>query len=134
MGGFGKRRCSTAPPQPAAARRESDISVISDTMNLPLSDVSLGCKEQISEGALRAFVAWVLPEMLWLEVCRRLRNDPITAEMHITMVLWPPNSSDCRRTLAGAGGSAGAIYGRKPLVLQLSAVSGEQANGAQGRN
>ena len=51
------------------------------------------------EGALWAFVDWVLPEMSGLEVCRRLRSDPVTAEIHITMVLEEDDQDARRRAL-----------------------------------
>jgi len=51
------------------------------------------------EGALWAFVDWVLPDMSGLEACRRLRNDPITAEAHITMVLDDDDQDARRRAL-----------------------------------
>lgn len=39
------------------------------------------------EGSLWAFIDWILPDISGLEVCRRLRCDPITAQAHLTMVL-----------------------------------------------
>lgn len=51
------------------------------------------------EGALWAFVDWVLPQMSGLEVCRRLRADPISAEAHITMVLDDDDQETRRRAL-----------------------------------
>ena len=51
------------------------------------------------EGSLWAFVDWMLPEMAGLEVCRRLRSDPLTAQAHITMVLEDDDPEDRRRAL-----------------------------------
>lgn len=55
------------------------------------------------DGAPWAFVDWVLPEISGLEICRRLRCDPVTAQTHITMVLEEDEIEDRRRALrAGA--------------------------------
>ncbi len=51
------------------------------------------------EGALWAFVDWVLPDISGLEVCRRLRSDPLTDEAHITMILEDDDAEDRRRAL-----------------------------------
>lgn len=54
------------------------------------------------EGALWAFVDWVLPEISGLEICRRLRCDPLTAQAHITMML-EEDDQDARRRALRAG-------------------------------
>lgn len=54
------------------------------------------------EGTLWAFVDWVLDDISGLEVCRRLRCDPLTAQAHITMVL-DEDESDARRRALRAG-------------------------------
>lgn len=55
------------------------------------------------DGALWAFVDWVLPEISGLEICRRLRCDPLTAQAHITMLLDEDDQEARRRALrAGA--------------------------------
>lgn len=55
------------------------------------------------EGALWAFVEWTLPDVSGLELCRRLRCDPLTAQAHVTIVLEDDNQEDRRRALrAGA--------------------------------
>jgi len=51
------------------------------------------------EGALWAFVDWVLPEISGLEVCRRLRCDPLTAQAHVTMILEDDDQDDRKRAL-----------------------------------
>lgn len=51
------------------------------------------------EGALWIFIDWVLPEMSGLELCRRLRADPLTAHAHVTMVLEEDNLEDRKRAL-----------------------------------
>lgn len=54
------------------------------------------------EGSIWAFVDWVLPEISGLEVCRRLRCHPLTAQAHITMVL-PHDDLKCGRSALRAG-------------------------------
>lgn len=51
------------------------------------------------EGSLWAFVDWVLPDISGLEVCRRLRCDPLTAQAHITMILEDDDQEDRKRAL-----------------------------------
>ena len=55
------------------------------------------------EGALWAFIDWVLPDIAGLEVCRRLRSDPLTAQAHVTMILedgdHDARQEDSRRAL-----------------------------------
>lgn len=51
------------------------------------------------DGALWAFVDWVLPDMSGLELCRRLRCDPHTASAHVTIVLEEGDREDRRRAL-----------------------------------
>ncbi len=51
------------------------------------------------DGSLWAFVDWVLPEMSGLELCRRLRCDPVTAAAHITVVLDQDDQEDRKRAL-----------------------------------
>ena len=55
------------------------------------------------EGSLWAFIDWVLPDIAGLEICRRLRSDPVTGDAHITMVLEDDDLETRRRALrAGA--------------------------------
>ncbi|GGC32863.1 hypothetical protein GCM10011371_20370 [Novosphingobium marinum] len=51
------------------------------------------------EGSLWAFVDWVLPDISGLELVRRLRSDPLTAQAHITMILEEDDAEDKRRAL-----------------------------------
>ncbi|MCT2400266.1 response regulator transcription factor [Novosphingobium mangrovi (ex Huang et al. 2023)] len=75
-----------------AAFRHDDFDVVlhrwTDFAELPLI-----------EGALWVFIDWVLPEMSGLELCRRLRADPLTAHAHVTMVLEEDNLEDRKRAL-----------------------------------
>lgn len=54
------------------------------------------------EGALWAFIDWVVPDISGLEICRRLRCDPLTAQAHITMLL-EEDDLDARRRALRAG-------------------------------
>lgn len=55
------------------------------------------------EGAMWAFIDWILPDMSGLEVCRRLRCDPKTAQAHLTMILSDEDVAARRAALtAGA--------------------------------
>ncbi|PKP92234.1 MAG: DNA-binding response regulator [Alphaproteobacteria bacterium HGW-Alphaproteobacteria-14] len=58
---------------------------------------------RLVEGPMWAFIDWVLPDLAGLELCRRLRADPRTADAHVTMVLEEDDPEDRRRALrAGA--------------------------------
>lgn len=71
---------------------EIDFHVSGDLATVPLAD-----------GALWAFVDWILPAFSGLEACRRLRCDPRTSQAHVTMALEEDSPEDRRRALrAGA--------------------------------
>ena len=58
---------------------------------------------RLVEGPLWMFVDWVMDDLAGLEMCRRLRADPRTADAHVTMVLDEDDAEDRRRSLkAGA--------------------------------
>lgn len=52
------------------------------------------------DGPVIAFVDWLLPEMPGIEVCRRLRCDPATAQAQVVMVLETADREQRRRALA----------------------------------
>ena len=54
------------------------------------------------DGTTWAFVDWILRDLSGLEVCRRLRCDPLTADARVTMVL-DQDDSDARRQALRAG-------------------------------
>ena len=56
--------------------------------------------QRLLDGPVCAFVDWVMDELSGLEMCRRLRADPRTADAHITMVLEGCDPEDKRRALA----------------------------------
>ncbi|QZD88924.1 response regulator transcription factor [Qipengyuania aurantiaca] len=55
---------------------------------------------RLLEGPVCVFVDWVLEDLSGLEMCRRLRADPRTADAHVTMVLESCDAEDKRRALA----------------------------------
>lgn len=59
--------------------------------------------QQVIDGAVFAFIDWAMPTISGLEMCRRMRTDPRTAQAHLTMVLESDEPEDRRRALsAGA--------------------------------
>jgi len=54
------------------------------------------------DGMAWAFVDWVLPNISGLEVCRRLRCDPLTAQARVTIVL-EGDDGDSRKQALRAG-------------------------------
>ena len=57
----------------------------------------------VVDGTVWIFVDWVMDDLAGLEMCRRLRADPRTADAHVTMVLESDDPDDRRRALkAGA--------------------------------
>lgn len=53
-------------------------------------------------GSLWAFVDWAAPDMAGLEICRRLRCDPLSAKAHITMILDAMDEDQRRRATRAA--------------------------------
>lgn len=65
--------------------------------------ISADVSQKLVDGPVWAFVDWVLDDMSGLELCRRLRANPQTAQAHITMVLEDENLEVRKRALqAGA--------------------------------
>ncbi len=57
----------------------------------------------VLDGPIWAFIDWALPQISGLELCRRLRCDPRTADAHITILIDPDDPESGRRALrAGA--------------------------------
>ena len=72
------------------------------------------------EGALWAFVDWVLPEMSGLEICRRLRCDPMSAQAHITVVL-EEDDADAKRRSIRAGEACTTSISSPPITKRSPA-------------
>jgi two-component system phosphate regulon response regulator PhoB len=74
------------------------------------------------EGAPWAFIDWELPGLSGLEICRRLRCDPLTAHAHVTIVL---DDDQNKKRLALRGGADDYIVGpvdRRMLLDRLLAM------------
>ncbi len=83
------------------------------------------------EGSLWAFIDWVLPDIAGLEVCRRLRSDPVTAEAHITMILEDEDQEARRRALrAGADDYMVGPVNRTALLDRVMSVKIHNQDGA----
>ena len=54
------------------------------------------------DGAIWAFIDWTVLEIPGLEICRRLRCNPLTAQAHITMIL-PKDDLERGRSVLRAG-------------------------------
>jgi two-component system phosphate regulon response regulator PhoB len=75
------------------------------------------------KGPLWVFVDWVLDAMAGLEMCRRLRADPLTSDAHLTMVLEADDTTDRRRALrAGADDYIVGPLDRKRILDRVLAV------------
>lgn len=81
----------------------------------------------LSEGPAWAFVDWVMDELSGLEMIRRLRADPRTQDMHITMVLEYDDPEDRRRALkAGADDYAIGPLNRQAMLDRVLALSARE--------
>jgi len=106
--------------------RHADLELVlhrwTDTTRMPLID-----------GALWAFVDWVLPMMSGLELCRRMRGDPHTASAHLIIVLDDDDQELRKRALrTGADDYVVGPLTRTALldrVLSSHVPDGEQASG-----
>ena len=83
---------------------------------------------RLLEGPMWAFVDWVMPDLAGLEMCRRLRADPRTAEAHVTMVLEEDDADDRRRALrAGADDYLIGPLDRTAVLDRVLALQSRQA-------
>jgi len=75
------------------------------------------------EGGGWAFIDWIIPELSGLEMCRRLRADPRTARIHVTMVLELDDLDDRRRAMqAGADDYMVGPATRKAILDRILAL------------
>jgi two-component system, OmpR family, phosphate regulon response regulator PhoB len=83
---------------------------------------------RLVEGPMWAFVDWVMDDLAGLEMCRRLRADPRTAEAHVTMVLEEDDPEDRRRALrAGADDYLTGPLTRTAVLDRVLALQSRQA-------
>lgn len=74
-----------------------------DDTTFKFSRITSTSLKNYSESPVWIFIDWVLEDMAGLELCRRLRADPLTAKAHITMVLDDEDIASRKRALdAGA--------------------------------
>ena len=77
------------------------------------------------EGSVWAFIDWVLADYSGLEVCRRMRADPVTGDAHITMLLDEDDQDDRRRALrSGADDYMLAPVSRTAILDRVLAARG----------
>jgi two-component system, OmpR family, phosphate regulon response regulator PhoB len=85
--------------------------------------LSAGGRRKLADGAIWAFIDWIVPELSGLELCLRLRADPATQHAHITMVLERDDIEDRRRALrAGADDYVVGPIGRQEILDRILAV------------
>lgn len=84
---------------------------------------------RLVEGPMWAFVDWVMPELAGLEMCRRLRADPRTADAHVTMVLEEDDAEDRRRALRA--GADDYVIGPLTRTAVLDRVLALQSRGVE---
>ena len=84
---------------------------------------------RLVEGPVWAFVDWVMDDLAGLEMCRRLRADPRTADAHITMVLEEDDHDYRRRALkAGADDYMVGPIDRTAVLDRVLALQSQQRN------
>ncbi|MBU7579798.1 MAG: response regulator transcription factor [Porphyrobacter sp.] len=84
---------------------------------------------RLVEGPMWAFVDWVMPDLAGLEMCRRLRADPRTADAHVTMVLDEDDAEDRRRALRA--GADDYLVGPLTRTAVLDRVLALQSRGSE---
>jgi two-component system phosphate regulon response regulator PhoB len=84
---------------------------------------------RLVEGPMWAFVDWVMDDLAGLEMCRRLRADPRTADAHVTMVLEEDDPEDRRRALRA--GADDYVVGPLTRTAVLDRVLALQSRGAE---
>lgn len=76
------------------------------------------------DGTAWVFVDWVMDDLSGLEMCRRLRADPRTREVHVTIVLEHDDPDDRRRALkAGADDYMIGRAGRQAILDRILALN-----------
>lgn len=73
-----------------------------DSLHVTFHVLGRGIDLPLVTGSLWAFINWIAPGMSGLEICRRLRCDPLSAKAHVTMIL-DAMDEDQRRRAARAG-------------------------------
>lgn len=71
-----------------------------ENLLLKFSSMDSQGPRRLSEGPILCFIDWLLDDMSGLELCRRLRANPVTQNAHLTMVLDHDGIEERRRALA----------------------------------
>ncbi|MFZ9396364.1 MAG: response regulator transcription factor, partial [Erythrobacter sp.] len=96
---------------------------VHDDLRFTFGRIDAEGPRRLIEGPVWVFIDWVMEDMAGLELCRRLRADPRTAEAHITMVLEKDDPEDRRRALrAGADDYAVGPLDRTALLDRVMAL------------
>lgn len=84
-----------------------------------------------ASGQVWCFVDWLLPAISGLELCRRLRDNPVTAAAHITLLIEDDDMDTRRRALrAGADDYLVGPLGAARLIERMRHARGSaQASG-----
>lgn len=83
------------------------------------------------EGPLWGFIDWLGESMSGLEMCRRLREAPLTRRAHLTMVLGDPDSDARRRALQA--GADDYLLGPLDVARLIDRVEGPKVQGSPAR-
>ena len=83
------------------------------------------------QGTLWGFVDWLGETMSGLEMCRRLREAPLTRAAHITMVLDEPDSEARRRAMQA--GADDYLTGPLDAARLIERVEGPRRTGSPSR-
>ena len=91
--------------------------------------ISSRAPAQIFDGPVWVFIDWVLDDLAGLELCRRLRADPLTAGAHITMVLEDDDVMARKRALdAGADDYMSGPIDRRTVLDRILALNPSTTN------
>ena len=91
--------------------------------------ISSRAPAQIFDGPVWVFIDWVLDDLAGLELCRRLRADPLTAGAHITMVLEDDDVIARKRALdAGADDYMSGPIDRRTVLDRILALNPSAAS------
>ncbi|MCB2049982.1 MAG: response regulator transcription factor [Novosphingobium sp.] len=100
-----------------------------DELSVTFASMDSNGPRHVIDGTMMAFVDWVLPDISGLEMCRRLRTNPATADAHITIVLERDDSEDRRRALAaGADNYVVGPIDRTSILDRILSVYAQNAN------
>lgn len=108
---------------------ETAEDFLSDDCRFTFGRLRADVPRRLFDGPVWTFIDWLTPELSGLELCRRLRADGRTAEVHVTMVLENGDIDDRRRAMAAGADDymVGPIDRNTVLDRVLACESGERA-------